>query len=246
MLDEIVQQITEVEPPIKIMLFGSRARGVNRPDSDLDILVIEELETHRQGRPPEYRLALKDIPLPIDVVVKTPYEVYEWSKVSSAFITTAIAEGKVIYRKPTKNYHDLAETWFQKADKDIKVAQVLINAGEIESYEAVCFHAQQAVEKYLKGFIKLKGDATPRIYDLVALNDKCIEHGASWEIAEDALSNLSEYAVDTRYQLDFSPNRQIAADALNNAKTICEAVLTVQQELKRQMGADSTDADKNS
>ena len=41
-LAEIVRRIRSVAKPRKIVLFGSRARGEHRPDSDIDLLVIED------------------------------------------------------------------------------------------------------------------------------------------------------------------------------------------------------------
>ena len=38
--------------------------------------------------------------MPKDIIVRTPHEVYEWSAVPNAFVTTAIREGKVLYEKP--------------------------------------------------------------------------------------------------------------------------------------------------
>ncbi|MGB3295020.1 MAG: nucleotidyltransferase domain-containing protein [Phormidesmis sp.] len=101
LLDEIVKQITTVGSPIKIVLFGSRARGDAKSDSDLDLLVIEESDLPTYKRAPRYHLALRDISMPKDIVVRTPYEVYEWSAVPNAFVTTAIREGKVLYEKST-------------------------------------------------------------------------------------------------------------------------------------------------
>lgn len=49
LLDQITRAIVERFQPKRILLFGSRARGDARPDSDVDIFV--EMET--QARPPE-------------------------------------------------------------------------------------------------------------------------------------------------------------------------------------------------
>ena len=40
--DEIVRRIVGVTDPDKVIVFGSRARGDHRPESDVDILVIQE------------------------------------------------------------------------------------------------------------------------------------------------------------------------------------------------------------
>jgi uncharacterized protein len=96
---EIVRRIRSVARPEKIVLFGSRARGEHRPDSDIDLLVIEDSPLPRHRRPIPLYAALADLPLDVEteVVVYTPAEVEEWSTASAAFVTTALREGKVLY-----------------------------------------------------------------------------------------------------------------------------------------------------
>ena len=40
LVEEIAKKIVEVFHPTQIVLFGSRARGEARPDSDVDLLVV--------------------------------------------------------------------------------------------------------------------------------------------------------------------------------------------------------------
>ena len=96
-LREIVRRIRKEVRPQKIILFGSRARGQARPDSDYDILVIKN--TRRPWHTRTYGLytALASIPAEVEVVVYTPGEVHEWENASRAFVTTAVREGKVLY-----------------------------------------------------------------------------------------------------------------------------------------------------
>ena len=96
---EVVERIVQAIDPVKVIVFGSRARGDHRPHSDLDILVIAESAEPRYRRAgPLYR-ALAHLPLEIDVLVYTPQEVHEWSSVEQAFVTTATREGIVVYER---------------------------------------------------------------------------------------------------------------------------------------------------
>jgi uncharacterized protein len=98
-LDEIVDRISSMEHPERIILFGSRARGTARPDSDFDLLVIKESQEPRYRRSAPLYTRLADLPVEVEVVVFTPHEVAEWSNVPEAFVTTAIREGKVLYER---------------------------------------------------------------------------------------------------------------------------------------------------
>jgi uncharacterized protein len=99
LLATLVERILEVGAPQKIVLFGSRARTDARPDSDLDLLIIEESALPRFRRAPRYLRALTGIFPAKDVVVWTPAEIAEWSNVPTAFITTALREGRVLYAR---------------------------------------------------------------------------------------------------------------------------------------------------
>lgn len=97
MLEEIVRRIVEIARPDKIILFGSRARGEARPESDLDLLVIVDSPAPRYRRSAPLYGVSSDILLPMDIVVYSPEEAEEWRAVPQAFVTTAIREGVVVY-----------------------------------------------------------------------------------------------------------------------------------------------------
>ena len=95
--EEIVRRIVLTIRPEKIILFGSRARGDARPDSDIDLLVIAHSREPRHRRSARLYGALSDILVAMDILVYGPEEVEEWSGVPQAFVTTAMREGKVLY-----------------------------------------------------------------------------------------------------------------------------------------------------
>jgi predicted nucleotidyltransferase len=98
-VQEVVQRIVEAAQPDKVILFGSRARGSARPDSDFDLVVIKNSDEPGYRRDASLYLALAGLNAPVDVIVYTPEEVREWSAVPQAFITTAVREGKVVYER---------------------------------------------------------------------------------------------------------------------------------------------------
>ena len=96
--EEIVRRIVDTVHPLKVILFGSRARGQNLPRSDYDFLVVSESNQPRYQRSVPLYTALADVPAEVEVMVYTPTEIEEWSAVPQAFVTTAMKEGKVLYQ----------------------------------------------------------------------------------------------------------------------------------------------------
>lgn len=99
LLSEIVDRLLAAGRPLKVVLFGSRAHGSFSPNSDYDLLLVEDSKIPRPLRPAVYRKALKDIGCSKDIVVWTPEEIIEWENVPNAFVTQALREGIVLYER---------------------------------------------------------------------------------------------------------------------------------------------------
>ena len=98
-LAEIIRRIVEVADPDRIILFGSRARGDARPDSDYDILVIgPSEESYYRRRVPVYQ-ALWNLGAGKDVMWWTPSEVDKWRGLRSCVLGEALAEGVMVYER---------------------------------------------------------------------------------------------------------------------------------------------------
>jgi predicted nucleotidyltransferase len=98
-IEEIAATIVEKCNPVRIVMFGSHARGEAGEDSDLDLFV--EMETDR--RPPERAIEINALfglrEWPFDVIVYTPSEVERLRKVHGALLSTIEAEGEVLYER---------------------------------------------------------------------------------------------------------------------------------------------------
>lgn len=98
---EIRRRIVERFHPQRIVLFGSRARGDARPDSDYDVLIIAPSDQEMSERAIPVYLALKGMRIAKDILWFTPGEVAEWQNVKSHLISRALREGIVLYEDRT-------------------------------------------------------------------------------------------------------------------------------------------------
>jgi uncharacterized protein len=99
MQNKIIDRLTSVAQPEKIILFGSYCRNMQKQDSDIDLFIIQRTDESVFKRSTVYRRALLDMGLSFDVVVRTPDEIEQWQNVKDSFIHTVLSEGKVIYER---------------------------------------------------------------------------------------------------------------------------------------------------
>lgn len=79
----------------KVILFGSHARGEERPDSDVDFLVIEPEVENRFEEWNRLRRALDDILLPVDIIVLDEASAGRRAKVPGTMVYHALRDGQV-------------------------------------------------------------------------------------------------------------------------------------------------------
>jgi len=75
---------------------------------------------------------------------------------------------------------DVAKRWFKKGNNDLITAEYVLTMQKPPT-DVVCFHSQQAAEKYLKGFLAFHGKETPKIHDLEELISICSEIDLDFE-----------------------------------------------------------------
>ena len=99
---------------------------------------------------------------------------------------------------------DVVREWVEKAETDLKNAALTLRAGQEAPTDTIAFHAQQCVEKYLKGLLTLRGVDFPKLHDieeLVARAGPDIMVGFSVEEQR----RLTAYGTVTRYPGDYEP-----------------------------------------
>lgn len=126
--------------------------------------------------------------------------------------------------------YELAKGWFRKAESDLTTSKIIIKTEG--PYDTVCFHAQQTAEKYLKGLLVLHQEPIPYSHNLNMLSRLCGKHSDSWQPDEMTLATLTEYAVGTRYELSFFPEKVIAEEAICLCEQIKDLVLAAVEALE--------------
>jgi len=111
----------------------------------------------------------------------------------------------------------LARGWFLKADSDVNTAERMVESDG--PYDTACFHAQQAVEKYLKGLVAFHGVPFHRTHNLEE-RQQLGEALPAWPLAGLDLAELSSYAIEVRYDVEFWPDRWTAQEALRMASKV--------------------------
>jgi uncharacterized protein len=85
--------------PVKIILFGSHARGEAGPESDIDLLVVLPEVANKRQAAVAIRRVLRDLPVPKDIVVTTPEEIARRGDLVGTVLRPALREGKVLYER---------------------------------------------------------------------------------------------------------------------------------------------------
>jgi len=96
LIAEARRRLAAAAPDARVILFGSRARGEERPDSDLDLLVIEPELKSRRAEFVRLREALGDLGVPIDLVVLSAEYADERARVRGTMVNEAIQRGRVL------------------------------------------------------------------------------------------------------------------------------------------------------
>jgi HEPN domain-containing protein len=120
---------------------------------------------------------------------------------------------------------DLARGWMQKGESDRLTADRTVQSPG--PYDTACFHAQQAVEKYLKAVIALAGSPIPRTHDLADIYDWCLAVEPGLVLDRRELSVLTPYAVELRYDTEFWPDQARVQQALATVDRVRVAVLSI-------------------
>ena len=100
-IEQMTQVIVREVSPRTVILFGSHARGDARPDSDVDLMVVEnESFSVQRSRRAEYSrlsMALSEFPFSKDILLYSQAEFDFWKDSPNHVVGRACREGKILH-----------------------------------------------------------------------------------------------------------------------------------------------------
>lgn len=243
-LDQITQALVERAQPSRIILFGSRARGDARPDSDYDIVVELEFDDFHACRTRLYS-AVDDVcrGAQVDILLRKPGQI-ENQRDDPGYMDWEIARDGVVIYPPGSSSENLRSTrgrsdrvresleplrsiddWLARAHEDLRIIDNILAAGEQAGWTGVCFHGQQLAEKYLKILFIRRHVRPPRTHDLAELIQELGQLGYDLPEFAAECELLEPYAIDVRYPENVPiPNETTGRAALAATRAIVDAV----------------------
>jgi HEPN domain-containing protein len=101
----------------------------------------------------------------------------------------------------TDDHNEYLKNWIFRANEDISVIENLFKSDPELFASSICYHAQQAVEKFLKAYLVYKNIDFPKTHDLDFLLSECKK--IDNEVFEIDLGSLTDFGVSIRYPDDF-------------------------------------------
>jgi predicted nucleotidyltransferase len=93
----MIQTVVASVQPLRIILFGSAARGEMGPDSDLDVLVVMPKGTHRRKTAQQLYRQIRGLGVPFDIVVATSEDLEVHRSNPGLIYQTILREGTEVY-----------------------------------------------------------------------------------------------------------------------------------------------------
>ena len=125
----------------------------------------------------------------------------------------------------------VVKEWLCKADEDFNFARVNLEEGN-NFYTQICFHFQQASEKYLKAFIIAYDLEFEKMHNLIFLLKICSEKEPSLLKLSERCASLNTAYIDTRYPVHW-PTDYTKEKALNLRDAAEEIANRVKKLLKK-------------
>ena len=209
------QAAQEAVAPDTVILFGSRARGDHRPDSDIDLLVIHH-EDRSWAVPAAQRAGYTRLQqtaphAEVNAIGITRARFHYSRRAKNHVAAQALRDGVIMNGEnldyPAEEMEDEPANWpdikerLQAAHRNLAAFDYLIANPDMDQ-EIYGFNAQQAVENALKGWLSAAELDYGRIHDLDQLAAPLLQHPIEADTeAADQLRHLLEYTAYHRIEI---------------------------------------------
>ncbi len=99
----------------------------------------------------------------------------------------------------------IVKEWLKREDDEFRFAEANLRGGT-EFYAQICFHFQQAAEKYLKAHIIGTGLGSEKVHDLVHLLKTCSNFESVFATVKEDCILLNAAYIETRYPVHWPAN----------------------------------------
>ncbi|MCP4702734.1 MAG: nucleotidyltransferase domain-containing protein [Gammaproteobacteria bacterium] len=97
MVEYLVKRIVEEIRPLRILIFGSAARGETGANSDIDLLVVMPEGIHRRRTAQLLYRKIRGVGVPFDILVATPADLEKHKNNIGLIYRTILIEGREVY-----------------------------------------------------------------------------------------------------------------------------------------------------
>lgn len=224
--------------PWRVILFGSRARGTAKPDSDYDFYVeVDVDESALLATDRRIRESLRAREFSFDVKVASRGSLERRRDDPGTIEWDVAREGKVLFahpaastsiaptsrvREPAPKTPESVGEWVEAAERDERHVRDLWQLGGY--WPEICSLSQQMCEKFMKALLVSRFVRPERTHNLTLLLEAARQHGILLDPLDADCELLSGHAITPRYPKGLGLTEQDARDAWAAAQRITAAV----------------------
>ena len=245
-----------------VILYGSRADGSARPDSDVDLMIIKsDVSGTAIERFREMDAVLSGVKegYSLDTRLYTPEQVERTLARGDHFIQDVILQGQALYagegfakyiELAEKSYNmnpqdsEYPEDWIEVAEEDYETVTILLNGGRPRG---AGYFLQQASEKFFKAYLIRQGWRLRRTHALGRLLDDAVRYDATLEQYRAVCELVSMYQFAERYPRytmeAYYPNLPVMSDE-NVRAALAEIAPLIERLRAGSARADTDEQDK--